>query len=234
MAAAIPQAVIGYAAGKGREAGRDLGRARVPTGNRQYQGVILAEFLAAALIIAVAPLTTGRAHVNEQGDQTPYGPDEVKQLAAVGLTYFILALLSSGKHGRFAAWFGGLILLAIGLAQQQSGGLAGIFAMFKPSSQSATSGTAGVPGLVAPGAAAAIQNQAQNQFNQVPNATGGFPELQPGVPNQLVNPGAGAAIQGQVEQQFTQGGQTYSYTAGPGTVITTNPLTGGTNPVQVA
>ena len=54
-----------YAAEKGastaRRAGRDAARARIPTGNRQYQGVILAEFLAAVLIVALAPLARGKA-----------------------------------------------------------------------------------------------------------------------------------------------------------------------------
>jgi hypothetical protein len=113
-------------------AARDAGRARLPTGNRQYQGVIVAEFLTAILIVALAPLARGKAAQDTGTGPSPYGVDDVKQLAGIGAIYFVLALLSSGKWGRLSAWLGGLILVAIGLGQTSSGGLPAIFGIFQP------------------------------------------------------------------------------------------------------
>lgn len=130
-----------YAADKGaqtaRSAARDAGQARIPTGGREYQGVILAEFLVAVLIVALAPLARGKAAQDQSSGPSPYGVDDVKQMVGIGAVYFVLALLSSGKWGRYSAWFGGLVLVAIGLAQTTSGGLPAIFAIFQPSSKSA-------------------------------------------------------------------------------------------------
>ena len=148
-----PEGAAAYAVGRAGQAGRDIGRARVPTGNRQYQGVILAEFAVAVLIVALAPIVRGKAAQDATPGPSPYGPDDIKQLAGIGAVYFVLALLSSGQHGRLAAWFGGLVLIAIGLAETTSGGLAGIFGIFQPASKSsgaaegaATGGTAGEGG----------------------------------------------------------------------------------------
>lgn len=83
-------------------------------GGRQYQGVILAEFLAAIVITAFLPLATGgSANAQAKGGPSPYDTGDVKRFAGIGATYFVLALLSSGSKGRLAAWFGGLILLVI-------------------------------------------------------------------------------------------------------------------------
>ena len=140
-----------YAADKGaqtaRSAARDAGRARVPTGDRQYQGVILAEFVVAVLIVALAPLARGKAAQDTSSGPSPYGVDDIKQLAGIGAVYFVLALLSSGKHGRVAAWFGALVLVAIGFSETTSGGLPAIFGIFQPSARSA--GTAGGGGQLA-------------------------------------------------------------------------------------
>jgi hypothetical protein len=125
----------------GARAARDAGRARLPTGDRQYQGVIVAEFLVAVLIVALAPLVRGKPASGASSGPSPYGVDDVKQMAGLGAVYFVLALLSSGKHGRLAAWFGGLVLVGIGLSQTASGGLAGIFGIFKPSALSGGSGS---------------------------------------------------------------------------------------------
>lgn len=125
---------------RGSKSARKIGRARVPTGNRRYQGVILAEFLVAVLIVGVAPLARGKAAQDTTGGPSPYGPDDIKQLAGIGAVYFVLALLSSGKHGRISAWFGGLVLVAIGLSETVSGGLPAIFGIFQPSGKSAGAG----------------------------------------------------------------------------------------------
>ena len=222
-----PLAAAGaYAADKGsqaaRKGARDLGRARLPTGNRQYQGVILAEFLVAVLIVALAPVARGKQQESTAfpgSGPSPYGVDDIKQLVGIGAVYFILALLSSGKYGRLSAWFGGLVLVAIGLAQTQTGGLAGIFGIFQPAKLSAGSDSGSTAGITAPGVGAAIA-QSQQQFGQVPDATGSFPVIgQPG-------PSGSPTFQ----QELITGNQTIAYLGGPG-VVTTNPLTGGSGPV---
>ena len=116
-----------------RRAGRDFGRARVP-GGRNYQSVILAEFLLAVLVIALAPIAKGGTDTSKaKGSASPYDTNSLKQLLGVGLVYFILALASSGKSlGRFSAWFGGLVLVAIGIQNTVNGGFTALFHMFAP------------------------------------------------------------------------------------------------------
>lgn len=112
------QMAAGYAADKGAQAARAADRARIPTGNRQYQNVILAEFLAAVVLVAALPLATGGSpNAKAKGGLSPYDAGDLRQLLGIGAVYFILALLSSGNRGRFAAWFGGLVLLGIGFAK---------------------------------------------------------------------------------------------------------------------
>lgn len=185
-AGVTPEGAALAAAEKGSEAAKSAGRARLPTGDRQYQGVILAEFLVAVLIVALAPIARGKAAQDSSPGPSPYGPDDIKQLAGIGAVYFVLALLSSGKHGRFSAWFGGLILVAIGLAETSSGGLAGIFGMFQPASKSAGSSDA-APAL---GTIGADINQGVQEVVPVPDATGMFPTILPG--GQIV-PGQGTS-----------------------------------------
>lgn len=116
------QGAPGYYAGQGRE----LSRGRLVPGSRNYQPVILAEFLAAVLIVAFAPLATGGGTSVEppeshkvKGQETasrpsPYHVNDMVQLVSVAAVYFVLALLSSGpRSGRIAAWFGGLVLAGL-------------------------------------------------------------------------------------------------------------------------
>jgi hypothetical protein len=79
-----------------------------------YQGVILAEFVAAIILTAATPIAT-----NKQAGLSPYAATDVAQLAGLTLVYLILALVSVGNSsaGRIAAWFGGLILLGVGLGE---------------------------------------------------------------------------------------------------------------------
>jgi hypothetical protein len=78
-----------------------------------YQGVILAEFVAAELLVAITPIATKRG---QQG-LSPYLPRDMTKLLAIGLLYFLLQLLAVGGRGpgRFGAWFGGLVLLSVGM-----------------------------------------------------------------------------------------------------------------------
>lgn len=196
-AGVTPEGAAVTAADLGSRAARDAGRARLPTGDRQYQGVILAEFLVAVLIVSVAPLARGKGAQDASTGPSPYGPDDIKQLAGIGAVYFILALLSSGKHGRFAAWFGGLVLVAIGLSQTTSGGLPAIFGIFQPSSKSAGASPDYGAGL--------------GQYEPIPGNP--FPETV------LPTPTGSPTF---TQQATTAGGQILTtYQGGPG-VITTN------------
>lgn len=126
------QATPGYYAGQAK----GLQSARLTPGSRNYQGVILAEFLTAVLIVAFTPLATGGGtpttmpaegpEKTEKGEASgppsPYHVNDIVQLVAIGAVYFVLALLSSGdRSGRIAAWFGGLVLLGILLRKLAKG-----------------------------------------------------------------------------------------------------------------
>lgn len=96
--------------------------ARVTPGDRGYQPVILAEFLAVVVIITVAPIASGGSPAAQaKGSLSPYDTGDLRQLAAAGMVYFVLALISSGNSGRLAAWFGGLVLIMLALGKVASG-----------------------------------------------------------------------------------------------------------------
>jgi len=108
-----------------------VSRARLP-GGRNYQPVILAEFLLAVLVVALAPIAKGgTSTAKAKGSPSPYDTGTLKQILIIGLVYFILALVSSGRSaGRVAAWFGGLVLVGIGVQQTVNGGFAAVLHMF--------------------------------------------------------------------------------------------------------
>ena len=101
------------------QAGQLLGtrrhpRSRATPGN--YQGVILAEFVAAVVLVALTPIAANKKQQTQSGGLSPYAGQDMIKLAAITVVYLILALLSVRPGpGRFAAWFGGLVLLAVGL-----------------------------------------------------------------------------------------------------------------------
>lgn len=77
-----------------------------------YQAIIAAEFVLAELLIALTPMTSKK----NPTDVSPYVPRDMTKMLAVGVTYFLLELLAvPAGWGRFCAWFGGLILLAVGV-----------------------------------------------------------------------------------------------------------------------
>lgn len=86
---------------------------REPIHRTNYQPIILMEFVACILLTAITPIATKK---DTQG-LSPYAGKDIVKLSAITVLYLILAMLSVGgpKTGRFAAWFGGLILLADGL-----------------------------------------------------------------------------------------------------------------------
>jgi hypothetical protein len=98
------------------EAGRRAPTTKITRTN--YQPVILVEFVAAILLTAASPIATKK---NPSG-LSPYTGDDMIKLAALTVVYLVLAMLSAAGRGpgRFAAWFGGLILLTVGLAEGAS------------------------------------------------------------------------------------------------------------------
>ena len=107
-------------------AGGGLARTgRLTPGGRNYQGVILAEFLVAVLLVAFTPLATGGEWKGT--GPSPYTVNDLGQLAAIGAVYFLLALFSGGERsGRIVAWLGGLILLGLGFRKFAKGDITAV------------------------------------------------------------------------------------------------------------
>src|SRR5215469_1338549 len=84
------------------------------SGGTRYQNVVLLEFVLAVLLVAATPF----ARKNRPG-LSPYAGTDMLQLVAITVLYFLLALLAgaSGKTARLSAWFGGLILITVGLGE---------------------------------------------------------------------------------------------------------------------
>lgn len=169
----------GVQLGPRRKAGRrSRGRAggRLP-GSHSYQPVILAEFLVAVVVVSVSPLARGgTAEAQSKGSPSPYSVNTLKQLVAIGGVYFILALLASSRRaGRYAAWFGGLVLLGLGLLEYASGDLQALFGIFGPSATAP--GAQASPPITSGIDAGTGLGQG---FVSVPDATGIFPTVGPG------------------------------------------------------
>lgn len=81
-----------------------------------YQGIILAEFVLAELLVAATPIATRQPSPGSE-KLSPYIPRDMTKMLSIGLLYFLLELsaVGSSKWGRVSAWFGGLILIAVGL-----------------------------------------------------------------------------------------------------------------------
>jgi hypothetical protein len=110
---------------------------RTPGGNK-YQKAILAEFLAAVALVAFLPLATGGPKDKE--NPSPYTTNDIVQLVAIAVVYFILALIP-GQWSRWAAWLGFLILLGIGYKKTASGELNVALTSIHPSSSGPTDET---------------------------------------------------------------------------------------------
>ena len=80
-----------------------------------YQGIILGEFVAAVLLVALVPFTGTSKNASSL---SPYAGKDMLQLGGIMLAYFVLALISTagGQAARLSAWLGGLVLLTVGLA----------------------------------------------------------------------------------------------------------------------
>lgn len=106
---------------------------------RNYQAIILAEFVAAELLTASTPIATRKG----QPGLSPYVPKDLVQLAAIGFVFLILELIAVGGRGagRVAAWIGALVLLTVGLSEAAN--IAKVFALLsggsgKPSTDAIT------------------------------------------------------------------------------------------------
>jgi hypothetical protein len=117
------------AASYGSQAAYVAQRAQAVPGDRQYQPVILAEFLVAVLLVTLSPIAGVSSTPASGSGPSPYHVNDLKQLVAVGAAYFVLALVASGNRGRLAAWFGGLLVIGIAISKVPGGGLKAIFAM---------------------------------------------------------------------------------------------------------
>jgi hypothetical protein len=136
---------------------RSTGRSRAPSlnigsgGDRtSYQAVILGEFVAAILLVAATPFAK-----KETAGVSPYVGADLLQLVALTLTFFILALISGANRGagRFAAWFGALILLTVGLAEAaRLAKLLNVFGLQSPPPAGASTGQEAGGGPIIPGA----------------------------------------------------------------------------------
>lgn len=97
--------------GAPRGKGKGQGGAAPPSGN--YQNIIIAEFIAAELLVSMTPIATRKG----QPGLSPYVPRDMTKMLAIGVTYFLLNLtaVTGRSAGRFGAWFGLLVLVAVGL-----------------------------------------------------------------------------------------------------------------------
>lgn len=140
----------GRRASPGRLASQSARAVRRETGHGSfapYQAIILAEFVTAELLVAATPIAS---RPNQPG-LSPYVARDLTKLAAIGLAYFLLELLAVGGPGpaRIGAWFGGLILLTVGL--NEAANIARDLDIFGGGSTGKGGGSS--PGQPAPGAA---------------------------------------------------------------------------------
>ena len=144
-----PQATAALYAGEkagqaARSAGRAAAQARITPGDRGYQPVLLAEFLAAAAVVVLVPVATGGSDTAKaKGGVSPYAAGDLTQLVAIGAVYFVLALASSGNSGRLSAWLGGLVLLAVLMGKLAHGNLSAVFNAVTPAKDQGAGGKAG-------------------------------------------------------------------------------------------
>ncbi len=188
---------------------------------RNYQPIILAEFLVAILVVAVVPVAKGGSpDAKAKNSPSPYSVGDVKQMVGIGGTYFVLALFSgSRKWGRMAAWFGALVLAALGLVQTKGGGITALFSIFGPGS-----GQSQVGQPISLGQLPADFGVNPDASAAVPDATGIFPTIGPGGVISDASAGLSGGLTGATVQQ--------SFVSPPpgGTgVITTTGNDAGTN-----
>lgn len=121
LAVAMPEERVAAGAITRRRTSRREPQRGFPGGGRasrsNYHGAILAEWLIAFVLVAAIPFSKP----NQTG-VSPYAGKDMVQLGTLTVVYWILAIVAAtGRtQARFAAWFGGLILIAVGLAEASS------------------------------------------------------------------------------------------------------------------
>lgn len=126
-------------AGQAQQVGRT---AQITPGRRTYQGAILAEFVAAVFIVAITPIATGGSpDAQAKGSGSPYSVNNLRQLVAIGVTYFVLALIPGEQGSRIAAWLGGLVLLVLLMIRVSNGDLTAAAQILAPAPKDAGGGT---------------------------------------------------------------------------------------------
>ena|SRR5271166_4291122 len=139
-----------------------------PTGKverQNYQTIILMEYVGCLLLTSITPIAT-----KKQADGlSPYAGRDMIKLGSITLLYFILAVLSVGGRGpgRFAAWFGGLILIVDGMLEASN--LAKDFGLFTGGLASAVTGQ---PATAAPAVGLLDPSLVQNVSNAALNPPG--------------------------------------------------------------
>lgn len=126
-------------AGYGRQARHVASQGVLAPGDRNYQPLILAEFLLAETLVALAPVARGSG--GSGTSPSPYQVNDLVQLVAIAAVYFVLALASSGSHGKIAAGAGGLVLLTLLLRGANSGSLNSVFGLFTATGAGQAAGT---------------------------------------------------------------------------------------------
>lgn len=104
----------------------------------KYQAVILAEFVACVLLALATPIAAKK----DTSGISPYEGRDIVKIEAITVLYLILALLSVGgaRAGRFGAWFGGLILIVVGLNETSQ--IVKLFGLFGTGSSKQTGSAA--------------------------------------------------------------------------------------------
>lgn len=102
---------------------------------RPYQAIILAEFVAAELLVSVTPIATRK---NQPG-LSPYVPRDMTKLLAIGAVFFLLELTSVGGSGKIGAAAGGIILLVVGM--NEAANIAADLDIFSPAKKKKKGGS---------------------------------------------------------------------------------------------
>ncbi len=128
---------------------------------KDYQVVVLIEYVAAIVLVATAPIAKGQAAAPGAGTPgiSPYQGKDVLQLGGITLLYLVLALAAAGGRGlgRVSAWLGGLVLLTVGLGQAAS--IARTLDLFGVGGGPATTAAGGTQGSQAAGGSITHQQQ---------------------------------------------------------------------------
>jgi hypothetical protein len=136
-----------------------------------YEKAIAAEFVIAVLIVAVSPFTRSS---DETGISPYYGQDLI-QLVAIGAGYLILGIVAQFGTGaaRIAAWFGGLALVTIVLAEAKT--LNAEFGLFGAGGSSTGTGSEGGVGPEPPQPPAPPVPTGSAGISSIPSAAPGGP-----------------------------------------------------------